>query len=261
MVIQIAAIWLVVCVILVVAFRLYPRRIETDHKALAKETIANELPEFKVKHLFLREAFKKEDKHKIHGIAIDADAKRFCLITDGIPQPFDYGGLIEAEIVVEGTATDKHSRLVKFIGTSVGDVIIEAYERFGDPKDQPFKLFGIPIKIKFNLYPRAKSDDKPQNVDLRLIVQDEENPFRSFSLLESDTPKPDALFAAKKEASIWFELLKKIMVAADEAKKEPDEKSLCVADEIAKLTSLKRDGILTEEEYIRVKNRLVGIQA
>ncbi len=258
-IIEAIVIWVAVCAILIVAFRLYPRKIKTDYKALATDAIRNEYPAFKTKHIFLRHAPKKADHHKIHGIALDFDAKLMCLIRDGVPQQIGFGDLIECQLIIEGAQEQKHSRQIKFIGTPIGDKVIEAYGRFGEPKEKPFKVFGMTIKLSFKLKIKEKKK-VPKNVDLKLIVNDPEKPFHTYSLLEQEEPEDDVLATAKNEAQIWFELLKKAMVKADEAKAEPDLKAQCIADEISKLSNLTEQGILTKEEFLVVKNRLVGAE-
>lgn len=266
MTVWVIVIWLVVFVILLAAFRLYPRKPKTDYKAIARETIANEQPEFQISHIFLRAGQAAEDANKIHGIAIDKNAEKFCLIEEGKPQVLEFKSLIECELMVQGKEKEgsKVSRLVKFAGTPIGDQILEAYDRFGEPKPEPFKIFGIPFPkpkqpISRILFKEKKVENK--NVDLRLIINDVGGPFRTFALVEQSEPDEEQFSIAKKEGDVWFQLMKKIAAKADEEVVEPDVKALCIADELTKLMQLKQDGVLTEDEFIKVKNRLVGIEA
>lgn len=263
---SIVLIWLVVFIVLLIAFKLLPKKAVIDYKALAREQIANEYPEFNISNAFLRRGRFKEIRKQVHGIAIDKDAELFCLIDAGKPQQFTYNDLIECQLVVKGKPLPeaKISRLVKFVGTPTGDKIIELYDRFGVPKLDPIKLLGMalndpnkppPPPRKFGLLQFKGADLR---VDLRIIVKDIEKPFRVYAFIEEPEPDEDVYKAALKEGETWFEAMSKVAKKADEEELEPDIKALCIADELSKLMALKQEGVLTEDEYRQVKDRLVS---
>jgi hypothetical protein len=64
-------------------------------------------------------------------------------------------------------------------------------------------------------------------------------------------------------ASAWFDAGKAFTEKFKEAvaKKEVASSSASMADELQKLTQLNKEGILSEEEYNRAKNQLIGVSS
>lgn len=250
--IGVVIIWLAVFVVLIVAFKLYPRKDNIDVKVLVKAVLANEFPEFNVSHLLVKKSV--TNSHELHGIALDAKAKTFCLFLPDKQELFDYVEIIECELQVEGVSIAKASKLAQYVGTPVGDVIVEAYDRFGAAKPETPWWHGLMAWT--SIFKSKQEDKKPKNVDLRLIVNDD-SPFRNIPLIETDEPSAENISTARKEAEMWFEVLKKIVT--DPGPKKVDENDLmhAIAGQLEKLFTLKMDGVISEEEYTRVKNNIL----
>lgn len=267
-------IWVCVIVILVVGFRVYPRKPKPDYKAMAREAIVNDFPEFKVSHLLLKCGKSDQDKCEVHGLALDSDNKKVCLVAGGTPEVLVYQDIIEVQIHKSGAELHKQSRLAKFAGTPIGDAIVEAYDRFGGAKYERLKLFGITLpvevekdKFKHTLWGKLllqnlkKKQADPEDVVIKLILNCPEKPFRTLSLLESDAPDAEAFKMAEREANMWFQVLKKVLEEADKSPPEPNVNFLCIADEITKMISLKDSGVISEEEFLAYKKRLIYAEA
>lgn len=269
----IVAIWLGVIVILVVAFRVYPRKPKPDYKMSAKDAVLNGLSEFSVAHLLLKSSKNKKEAKVVHGFAIDKDAQNLCVITAGKTEIFHYKDLIEVQVDKNGQKTHHYSRIEKFAGTPIGDVVVESYDRFGAPKFEKLKIFGVatPIKVETNKFKNSLwaklllqgigNKPAPDDIVIKLIVNDLQKPFRALSLLETEEPDEETMKTAGREAEIWFKVLEKALKDADVSPPEPNIIAMCVADEIAKLMGLKQEGVISEDEFLTVKKRLIYADA
>ena len=66
-------------------------------------------------------------------------------------------------------------------------------------------------------------------------------------------------FNTKEESEIFFSFKEIVEERIKELKNQNKNKNLSIADEIKKLADLKNQGILTEEEFLQQKNKLMGL--
>ena len=193
-----------------------------------------------------------------NGIAIDNKKNKFCILknNDGNINTtiYTYKDLLESEILEDGQGTTKTSR-----GSQIGGVLIGG-----------LVLGGVGAIIG-GLSGKKTHIDKVNSIDLKVIVNDTNSPmiilnfFKSKDGEEKSTPTYKSNIREIRE---WNSLLSVLIKKADEDDsknniieeeiKSADNQLISVADEIIKLKALKEEGIITEEEFQKQKDSVLG---
>ena len=192
-------------------------------------------------------------------IAVDEERKKVCLMKHGDPVESDivsYKDILSSEVAVDGATTvTKTSRSSQLGGALVGGL-----------------AFGGTGAIIGGLSGRQISSDRVRRIDLRLTVNRASSPIHNVSFLtdrDSGTQKGGFAYNVMMERAIhWHGLIEVLIKLADseEAVKEkipaasgmvsPTRES--VADELTKLAQLKERGLLTDEEFLTQKAKLLS---
>lgn len=184
------------------------------------------------------------------GLAVDEGRGLVCLIKK-TADDFDlcvieYGDVLSAEIYEDGQSVEKTSRLSQAGGMLVGGLL----------------LGGVGAVVG-GLSGRKVVSAKPRQVDLRVVVNRTTEPTHDVVFMNVEADSGGALHqAVMKNVRHWHGLLAVAIRRADEdgeaesaGKRRP---SGSVADELAKLADLRAKGLLSEDEWVTQKRRLLG---
>ncbi len=189
-------------------------------------------------------------------IAIDENRKKICLLKQNERNEHYYDRVIEAdilsyqdilssEILVDGTTITKTSRGSQLGGALIGGLV-----------------FGGAGAIIGGLSGKTESSNKTNSAELLITVNRVKNPNYKISLPFGQE------WSAMEQAQHWHSVMKVIIKQADiedtatQAKLIEEKPSQIsdnsVADEIVKLGKLKEQGLLTSEEFLKLKSKLLS---
>lgn len=225
----------------------------------------------------------------LSGIAIDECSKKICLIrrhtatdalqdyrtakergasseelkimlnTTGVPtkRVINYRDLLSCEVCEDGVAVTRTSRT-----SQIGSALIGGL------------AFGGLGAVVGSLTGKHVSADKVTRVDLVIVVNDSKSPIHKISLLLVEVSKSSTLYRqAADRATHWAAVLEVLIRQADS--EDVDSNALpaggrggpaissgypiaSVADEIKKLADLRETGVLTDDEFVAQKRRLLN---
>lgn len=188
------------------------------------------------------------------GIAIDERRKKVCLIKQGfegvILDVCTYRDILEAEIFEDGQTITKTSRTSQLGGALIGGL-----------------AFGSVGAMIGGLSGKQVSSQKPNRIDLRIIVNRTESPVHDVNFMSIESDRNGVLYTNAMElARHWHGLIAVLIRRADEEDKnsekpeesEPNLSHGFVSDELRKLAQLKDEGLLTEEEFSAQKVKLLS---
>jgi hypothetical protein len=184
------------------------------------------------------------------GIAIDEDRKKVCLIIfqseDSLASLFSYKDLLASEIFEDGSTITSTSRSSQAGGALIGALA----------------LGGVGAIIG-GLSGKTTSTHKVRRVDLRITVNSTNTPLYDITFMDTEGPKDGIVYSvAMQQARHWHGLLSVLIRRADtedaSVKSSPSVAAFSVSDEIRKLSQLRDEGLLSEEEYSQQKARLLG---
>ena len=180
------------------------------------------------------------------GFAIDEVAQQVCVIrrqADKIEfRVLPYSDLVSSEICENGETVTKTSRTSQVGGALLGGV-------------------GAVIG---GLSGKTKSSQQITGLTLRVVVNDIKIPVYELTFMEVDlkVKKGGFLYAAvEKEAYRWHSTISVLIKQADAEAKKASHKAGgtgSVADELAKLAQLKKDGAITQSEYDKQKAKVLA---
>lgn len=186
------------------------------------------------------------------GLAIDEQRKKVCLIDlsqQSASRVFSYKDMLSSEIFEDGTMITKTVR-----SSQIGGILVGA-----------LALGGVGAVIGGLSGKTQTSSGNVKNVDLRLTVNDTQNPLHDIKFLYGETKKDSFAYRhAMQLARHWHGLVEVLIRRADMEDKTnasnsvPQIKSYSVADEIRKLAELRDTGVLSSEEFQEQKARLLG---
>lgn len=184
-------------------------------------------------------------------IAIDNSDKK-VLIVKNVYNPSErrilsFCDIISVEIIENGTTMFSKSTTRTIGGALVGNV-----------------LMGGAGAVVGGLSGKAKKADKVDSISVKVLVRDVENPTIILNLYKGnglDTTKEDY----KKLNEFANEIKDTISVIIDSVDNESKtqevkggNQNVSISDELIKITKLKEDGFLTEEEFSKIKERLLN---
>ncbi|MBS3955339.1 MAG: SHOCT domain-containing protein [Methylomicrobium sp.] len=185
------------------------------------------------------------------GLAIDEQQKKVCLI-DHRQQNIScrvvsYESLLSSELFEDGSTVTKTVRSSQIGGALIGGVA----------------LGGVGAIIG-GLSGKTNTSGKVKRIDLRLIVNDTQNPLHDVNFLNFEMNQDSPNYqSAMKTARHWHGLIEVLIKRADmEDRENPatisQTQPISIADELKKLADLRDLGILSVEEFQQQKAKLLG---
>lgn len=180
--------------------------------------------------------------------AIDAKMKKLCYFNESgtIQKIYTYKDIIKAEIVEDGDTITETER-----GSQIGGAIVGGV------------LFGGTGAIIGGLSGNKKTSRLVSNVVLKILVRDIEHPDISISFLSEQTPRGSSIHqSARANAEKWYGMLQVLIdIASKEEMKDVSQqqvnKPISTIDELQKLAKLHEDGVVSDEEFTSMKNRII----
>lgn len=175
------------------------------------------------------------------------------IIGKHIHKTFNYSDIIEVSYIENGD-----TMFTKSTGRTVGGAIVGGV------------LMGGAGAVVGGLSGDTKKKKEVKNMDVKILLRSTEETSCVLHFMDSSSPlnSKDASFNARYEEFLRNANTAKdlLSVIIDDAKQTATQavtrpvapQSSSVADELAKLAKLKADGILTEEEFLAQKAKLLG---
>ena len=189
------------------------------------------------------------------GIAINESEKKVCLITSSMLNVdldiLAYGDILSSEIFEDGVTITKTDRESQIRGALIGGLVL-----------------GGAGAIIGGLSGKTTSSNKVKRIDLRITVNRTNNPIHDINFMNEESKKNGSRYKkAMEHARYWHALLTVLIKRADsediakERKLVKDKTDLSpnrsITDEIAKLSELLKQGLLTDEEFKAQKAKLL----
>ncbi len=194
------------------------------------------------------------------GVAIDEKQKKIVLLnnyTSGVKtRMLSYHDILSSEIFVDGQTITSTAR-----GSQLGGALLGGL------------LFGGVGAIIGGLSGKKKSLEKVTSVDLRITVNDTNNPLHDVNFMSviNEIDKTSLTYKdAIEDARYWHGLFAVIINSADQEDKIIENENITqeptsinninptiIADEILKLSNLRDKGIITDEDFSRQKTKLL----
>lgn len=190
----------------------------------------------------------------VNGLAIDTEKFRLCLYSDNgkkvTHRIFSAKDVIGCEILEDGVSTTTASRGSQIGGAAVGGLL----------------LGGVGL-LAGALTGKKKTSTIIKRIDFRVTVNDIYNPIHSVCLMSTDGKEISPTYKPQIElAKKWAAMIEILIRSANSTNQElaPPPQSTnaslintSIADELRKLAELKAEGILTEDEFLLQKTRLL----
>ncbi|GED69771.1 hypothetical protein BRE01_34730 [Brevibacillus reuszeri] len=191
-------------------------------------------------------------KDKNSSIILDENKKVVYLIKGETKRKFTYQDILQSEILEDGIQSTSTSRTSQIGSALVGGLIA-----------------GVPGLIIGGLSGKQNTINKVKKIDLRIIVNDTNEPIFHLNFLEVEDTfvKKDhpSYQAAIKDANHWHNLISVLIRKADEEDRRNDKNNqqnfqteTNSIDQLVKLSSLLKEGMITEDEYNKQKKKLLG---
>ena len=200
------------------------------------------------------------------GIMIDESNKKVCLINCSLDNQkklvindkvLSYRDILSSEIDedIRGGSTTiitKTSRDSQLGGTLLGGLILGPAGAV---------IGGLSGEKKSEL---KKSDDIVTRVGLRIIVNDINNPihivnFLVANFLDNPVRKNSTTYkSAIEQAKYWHSLISVLIKRADTEDRRTNSSISSITTELEKLAKLRDTKVLTEEEFLNQKHKLLG---
>ncbi|CAB3696995.1 hypothetical protein LMG26690_02421 [Achromobacter animicus] len=191
------------------------------------------------------------------GIAISRDAKSVCLAGGNWinAEVFDISEVLGAELYIDGECETSTSRSSQIAGAAVGGLL----------------LGGVGL-IVGGLSGKKKTNRKVSSIEVRVVVNDTNNPLHDVPLLQRETSRnsPEAKRIIE-EARLFHAQLDVLIKRADQAQREAEHQklieaqsaranvpALSIADELRKLTELRSSGELSHAEFQALRSKLIA---
>jgi hypothetical protein len=174
------------------------------------------------------------------GLAIDESRQKLALMKEepGVIKIIAHNDLVSAEIFEDGNSVTRTSRAGQIGGAMVGGLV----------------LGGVGAIIG-GLSGKRVTEDKCSRIELRLVINDTSNPIHDVVFLNQETEKNFVYKNAMDVARSWHALCSVLIKRADE--EQIEEGPVRATEELAKLVDLKKTGVLSEDEFSRLKRRLI----
>ncbi len=185
------------------------------------------------------------------GIAFDKNRKKICLIkwgNEGIDlNIISTRDILSSEIFMDGVSITKTDRSSQLGGALIGGL-----------------AFGGVGAIIGGLSGSTVSSTNIKDAILRLVINRTSNPIYDINFLHVNAnteDNSDEYINAMQEIRHWQALMEVVIKHADledNKKIDDNKKEVSIADELKKLAALKNEGILSEEEFLAEKTKLLN---
>ncbi|HCL3146628.1 SHOCT domain-containing protein [Pseudomonas nitroreducens] len=181
------------------------------------------------------------------GIAIDEGRQKLALMKKepGVIKVITYKDLVSAEIFEDGNSVTRTSRAGQFGGAVVGGLV----------------LGGVGAIIG-GLSGKKVTESKCNRIELRLVINDTSEPTHDVVFLDQETERNFVYKNAMDAARSWHAMCSVFIKRADEAQEKVKVKKkdgpVLATEELAKLVDLKNSGVLNDEEFAKLKARLIA---
>lgn len=180
------------------------------------------------------------------GLAIDDQSKQVCLINGESLKIIKYSDIIESEIIAGGDTITKTSRSSQFAGAAVGGLL----------------LGGVGAVIG-GLSGKTVTKQDIKDVWLKLIINDTSNPIYVIDFIETRNGQKTDSKIALKEAQKWHALVSVIIKQAEQEAESSlagqiRSRQSSFAEQIYQLSELHKSGVLTDDEFINAKKKLIN---
>ena len=205
----------------------------SKHKNLSKSTFDN-LNDFKADEVFLSTTSGMS-------IGYDTNNSQICLITpDYKTIIYDYRDILQSELVIDGETISEQSTT----GT-VGRAVLGGL------------IAGGAGAIIGGVTGSKKLKKKIKSIDLKLSVNDSQNPFYKINFLNIETKKDSFLYNnAFGPAERWHGIIATLIQQGNNIEKSTEQPK-STSDELIKLKSLLDLGVLTIEEFNIEKEKVL----
>lgn len=182
------------------------------------------------------------------GLAIDENKKKLCFANclNGKVSldEIGYQDILASEIVENGETVTKTSRGSQVAGAVIGGLV-----------------FGGIGAVVGGLSGNTKSSSRIRTLDLQVTVKNVRTPIRVINFLNHETNKNSVHYtSALKAATHWHGIISVLLKEIEVEKDGSIGKavSISVSDELLKLDQLREKGILSQEEFIAQKKKLLS---
>lgn len=187
-------------------------------------------------------------------LAIDENSQKIGLIEGNKQKTFSYRDILQSEIIEDGVQITTTSRSSQIGGALIGSV-----------------LAGGVGAIIGGLSARQIASEEFKKIDLRIIVNDTQNPVFVLNFMnQEDFPVKQASPIYKEaieKANRWHYLISVLIKKADqedqltqekERRSENNSSTSSVAEELLKLSTLVKEGMITQEEFNVQKAKILN---
>jgi len=218
--------------------------IETSHKQGQVGKVVANLPDFVKTNEYI-------GADGDSGIAIDEVQSKVCLIRRArgclLHREISYKDILSSELFEDGQTITKTARGSQAAGAAIGGL-----------------LFGGIGAVVGGLSGTQVQNSKVNRIELRLVVNDSLDPIHNICFFDGVANRDSARYKIASEmARQWQVRLDVLIKRADDemrALEQPLVPStpISIADELEKLAGLKSQGILTNEEFLMQKEKLLS---
>lgn len=216
------------------------KSIGTRSRQRSLRRLVDRMPGFRVSQGYIGE-------DGLAGVAIDQDAKLLCLVSrHEAPRVLGFRDILACELYEDGETITRTVRTSQVAGALIGGL-----------------AFGGLGAVVGGLSGKTRASRRVKHIDLRLLVNDTEQPTHDVRLLDIPAKSGSSRYETAMEIGRhWVSLMDVIIKRADiedQASRGRDAASAnSNADEIRKLADLRREGVLTEAEFETQKKRLLA---
>ncbi len=188
------------------------------------------------------------------GIAVDRKRKAICLVSKSQgnveSQIIQYRDILSAEISEDGVSVTATNRTSQAGGLLLGGLA----------------LGGVGAVIG-GLSGKKTTSEKISSIDLNIVVNRPESPVHSIRVMYVESAKNGAVYRDRiKKAKHWLSLVDVFVRQADDddrrdesnLKAQSQMNSLSVTDELTKLSALKNNGVISDDEFKVLKSTIIA---
>ncbi len=183
------------------------------------------------------------------GIAIDESRAKVCVVKKNdslrVERVISYKDILSSELYEDGETIVKTVRSSQIGGAVVGGLLLGG--------------FGTVIG---GLSGKKIQKNKINNLSLRVVVNDSVNPLLDVCFLNGETDKNSEIYKYVSEGARYWQarmdiLIKRAEKEDDATLRRNETSTASLSDELRKLAELKNNGVLTDEEFNTLKEKML----
>lgn len=207
------------------------------------QDLINDTPDFTATYTYI-------DDTGYSGISIDEAESKILLLSRSEPElelkhrTIENRDIFSSELFEDGDTVHKTSRSSQAAGAVVGGIL----------------LGGVGAVIG-GLSGKTIAKGKVKRIELRLIVNDSDNPIHDICFLNREVSRDEVLYKGSSDmARQWQARLDVLINRADKEDLINENKSFdSISNEIRKLADLKSDGIINDKEFSEQRDKLLQL--